>query len=60
MLLSVSDVSGKVKIWDTVNKEHLLKNEFTVFGGTIKDLDWSPDTQLSMQKLVVVGEGREQ
>jgi hypothetical protein len=51
----VSDQSGKVRIWDTVNKEHLLKNEFQPIGGPIRDISWSPDSQ----RMVVVGEGRE-
>ncbi|OQR67127.1 actin-interacting protein 1-like [Tropilaelaps mercedesae] len=49
------DVSGKIRIWDTVNEEHVLKNEFQPFIGNIKDLAWSPDNQ----RIVVVGEGRE-
>jgi len=55
MNLSVIDQSGKVRIWDTVNKEHILKNEFHPIGGPIKDIAWSPDNQ----RMVVVGEGRE-
>lgn len=51
----VTDVSGKVRIWDTVNKEHILKNEFQPIGGPIKDIAWSADSQ----RMVVVGEGRE-
>lgn len=54
-IISISDQSGKVRIWDTVNKEHLLKNEFHPIGGPIKDIAWSPDNQ----RMVVVGEGRE-
>lgn len=50
-----SDQSGKVRIWDTVNKEHILKNEFQPIGGPIKDISWSMDSQ----RMVVVGEGRE-
>jgi len=53
--IASGDQSGKVRIWDTVNKEHLLKNEFQPIGGPIKDISWSPDSQ----RLVVVGEGRE-
>ncbi len=49
------DQSGKVRIWDTINKEHILKNEFQPITGPIKDLAWSPDNQ----RMVVVGEGRE-
>ncbi|XP_003744021.1 actin-interacting protein 1 [Galendromus occidentalis] len=50
-----ADISGKIRIWDTVNKEHVLKNEFQPFIGNIKDLAWSNDNQ----RIVVVGEGRE-
>jgi WD40 repeat protein len=49
------DQSGKIRIWDTVNKEHLLKNEYQPIGGPIKDIAWSPDNQ----RMVAVGEGRE-
>jgi hypothetical protein len=44
-----------VRIWDTTQKEHILKNEFQPLGGPIKDLAWSGDNQ----RIVVVGEGRE-
>ena len=50
-----ADVSGKVRIWDTTQKEHILKNEFQPFAGTVKDLAWSADSQ----RIVAVGEGRE-
>ncbi|KAJ6223045.1 hypothetical protein RDWZM_001590 [Blomia tropicalis] len=50
-----ADQSGKIRIWDTTQKEHILKNEFQPFAGNIKDLAWSPDNQ----RIVVVGEGRE-
>jgi WD40 repeat protein len=53
--IASADKSGKVRIWDTVNKEHVLKNEFQPISGPIKDLAWSPDNQ----RMVVVGEGRE-
>ncbi|XP_065353027.1 actin-interacting protein 1 isoform X1 [Cloeon dipterum] len=53
--IASGDQSGKIRIWDTVNKEHLLKNEFQPIGGPIKDIAWSPDNQ----RMVVVGEGRE-
>ncbi|KAI0228243.1 Actin-interacting protein 1 [Lamellibrachia satsuma] len=49
------DVSGKVRIWDTTQKEHILKSEFQPLGGAIKDLAWSPDNQ----RIVVGGEGRD-
>nr|XP_018907163.1 PREDICTED: actin-interacting protein 1 [Bemisia tabaci]XP_018907164.1 PREDICTED: actin-interacting protein 1 [Bemisia tabaci] len=53
--IASGDVSGRVRIWDTVNKEHLLKNEFTPLGGPIKDIAWSFDNA----RMVAVGEGRE-
>lgn len=53
--IASGDQSGKVRIWDTVNKEHILKNEFHPIGGPIKDIAWSPDNQ----RMIVVGEGRE-
>ncbi|XP_046819399.1 actin-interacting protein 1 [Vespa velutina] len=53
--IASGDQSGKVRIWDTVNKEHILKNEFHPIGGPIKDIAWSPDSQ----RMIVVGEGRE-
>lgn len=49
------DQSGKVRIWDTINKEHILKNEFQPISGPIKDIAWSLDNQ----RMVIVGEGRE-
>ena len=39
--IASADKSGKVRIWDTVNKEHILKNEFQPISGPIKDLSWS-------------------
>ncbi|XP_043463135.1 actin-interacting protein 1 isoform X1 [Leptopilina heterotoma] len=53
--IASGDQSGKIRIWDTVNKEHILKNEFQPISGPIKDIAWSPDSQ----RLIVVGEGRE-
>uniref|UniRef100_A0A1L8E5C1 Actin-interacting protein 1 n=1 Tax=Nyssomyia neivai TaxID=330878 RepID=A0A1L8E5C1_9DIPT len=53
--IASGDQSGKIRIWDTVNKEHILKNEFQPIGGPIKDISWSPDNQ----RIVIVGEGRE-
>jgi len=50
------DVSGKIRIWDTVNAEHLLKYEYTVLGGPIKDIAWSEDSK----RIAVCGEGKEE
>ncbi|XP_064465602.1 actin-interacting protein 1-like isoform X1 [Ornithodoros turicata] len=53
--IASADQTGKIRIWDTTQKEHILKNEFQPFVGIVKDLCWSPDSQ----RIVVVGEGRE-
>jgi len=53
--ISSADKSGKIRIWDTVNSEHILKNEFQPISGPIYDIAWSADNQ----RIVCVGEGRE-
>jgi len=53
--IASADQSGKVRIWDTVNKEHICKIELQPFAGPVKDLAWSPDNQ----RMIAVGEGRE-
>jgi WD repeat-containing protein 1 (actin-interacting protein 1) len=49
------DAHGKVRIWGADNPEHILKNEFQPFSGTIKDLAWTSDNQ----RIIVGGEGKE-
>jgi len=49
------DVHGNVRIWDTLNKEHILKAEYQVLGSSIFDIDWSDDSK----RIVVGGDGRE-
>ncbi|KAG1934645.1 WD repeat-containing protein 1 [Pimephales promelas] len=53
--IASGDVSGKIRIWDTTQKEHLLKYEYQPFGGKIKDIAWTEDSK----RVAVVGEGRE-
>merc|ERR1711976_381851 len=53
--IASGDISGKVRIWDTTQKEHILKNEFQPLGGCVKDIAWTGDSQ----RIVAVGEGRE-
>ncbi|XP_045607289.1 actin-interacting protein 1 isoform X2 [Procambarus clarkii] len=48
------DQHGKVRIWDTINPEHILKAEYQPLGGPIRDICWSQDSQ----RICVVGEGR--
>lgn len=49
------DASGKVRIWDTTQAEHILKNEFHLLGGAIQDMAWSDDSK----RIAVVGQGKE-
>ncbi|KAM3877916.1 WD repeat-containing protein 1 [Diretmus argenteus] len=53
--IASGDVSGKIRIWDTTQKEHLLKYEYQPFGGQIKDIAWTEDSK----RIAAVGEGRE-
>ncbi|XP_069046437.1 WD repeat-containing protein 1 [Lepisosteus oculatus] len=53
--IASGDISGKVRIWDTTQKEHILKYEYQPFSGKIKDIAWTEDSK----RLAIVGEGRE-
>ncbi|KAK7110487.1 actin-interacting protein 1-like [Littorina saxatilis] len=53
--IASTDIAGKVRIWDTVNPEHILKAEYPALGGAITDLDWSNDSQ----RIALCGNGRE-
>lgn len=53
--IASGDQYGRLRIWDTTNKEHILKTEYQPLGGAIKDISWSPDNQ----RMVVAGEGRD-
>ena len=50
-----TDVIGNVRIWDTTQKEHILKIELKVISGPITDIQWSEDSK----RVVAVGEGKE-
>ncbi|XP_031563060.1 WD repeat-containing protein 1-like [Actinia tenebrosa] len=53
--IASGDISGKLRIWDTTQKEHILKYEYQPLGRAIKDLAWSPDSK----RIVTVGDGNE-
>lgn len=55
VFLTLLDISGKVRIWDTTQKEHLLKYEYTPFSGKVKDIAWTFDNK----RMAVAGDGRE-
>jgi len=54
-LKKIIDASGKIRIWDTTQKEHILKYEYTPISGKVKDIAWTEDSK----RMAVVGEGRE-
>ncbi|CAH8481097.1 unnamed protein product [Dicrocoelium dendriticum] len=54
--IASADRFGKVRIWDTINAEHILKNEFQPFSGPICDLAWTFDNQ----RIIVGGTGQSQ
>lgn len=53
--IASGDASGKIRIWDTTQKEHLLKYEYTPISGKIRDIAWTEDSK----RIAIVGEGRE-
>uniref|UniRef100_A0AC35UDM2 WD_REPEATS_REGION domain-containing protein n=1 Tax=Rhabditophanes sp. KR3021 TaxID=114890 RepID=A0AC35UDM2_9BILA len=53
--IASGDQSGKVRIWDTTQSTHILKSEYPVIGGSIRDIAWNDDSK----RIAVVGEGRE-
>lgn len=53
--MASGDQSGKIRIWDTTQSTHILKGEYAIISGPIRDISWSDDSK----RLAVVGEGRE-
>lgn len=53
--IASGDQSGKIRIWDTTQTTHILKGEYSIISGPIRDISWSEDSK----RLAVVGEGRE-
>jgi len=53
--IASGDSTGTVRIWDTTQKEHILKIELRVLSGPISDLQWSDDSK----RIVVSGDGKE-
>lgn len=51
--IASGDNHGNLKIWDTVNPEHLVKYEYVPISGPIKDIAWTEDSK----RIVLVGQG---
>ncbi|XP_060076955.1 WD repeat-containing protein 1-like [Ylistrum balloti] len=52
--IASGDTSGKVLIWDTVNKEHLTKYEYQPIVGKINDITWDGESK----RMAVGGQGK--
>ncbi|THH14402.1 hypothetical protein EW146_g5922 [Bondarzewia mesenterica] len=50
-----ADVSGNVRIWDTVGEDQSLKGEYKVISGRVNDLEWDGESK----RIIAVGDGRE-
>ncbi len=55
MFIIILDAGGKIRIWDALGSEHILKYEYQVLGGPIKDIAWTEDSK----RIAVGGEGRD-
>lgn len=53
--IASGDVSGKVRIWDATQSTHLLKAEYQILSGQVKDIAWD----FEGNHLIVAGEGRD-
>uniref|UniRef100_A0A915PZ21 Actin-interacting protein 1 n=1 Tax=Setaria digitata TaxID=48799 RepID=A0A915PZ21_9BILA len=53
--IASGDQSGKIRIWDATQSSHILKAEYPVLSGPVRDIAWSEDSK----RIAVVGEGRE-
>nr|ANC28029.1 WD-repeat protein [Polyporus umbellatus] len=50
-----ADATGTVKIWDTLGEENVLKAEYKVISGKVKDLEWDGESK----RIIAVGDGRD-
>eukprot|EP01155_Anaeramoeba_flamelloides_P000774 Anaeramoba_flamelloidesa1053595_706.p1 GENE.a1053595_706~~a1053595_706.p1 ORF type:complete len:617 (+),score=98.11 a1053595_706:34-1851(+) len=53
--IASGDSAGYVRIWDTINQEHVLKLEIRPISGAIYDIDWTFDSK----RIVVGGDGKD-
>ncbi|KAL7070397.1 hypothetical protein ACQ4LE_010379 [Meloidogyne hapla] len=53
--IASGDKHGKIRIWDTTQSTHILKAEYALINGPIRDIAWSEDSK----RMAVVGEGKE-
>ncbi|TFY62674.1 hypothetical protein EVJ58_g3719 [Rhodofomes roseus] len=50
-----ADITGTVRVWDTVGEDQTLKGEYKVLSGAVKDLEWDGESK----RIIAVGDGRD-
>ncbi|KAH8113894.1 WD40 repeat-like protein [Phellopilus nigrolimitatus] len=50
-----ADITGTVRVWDTVGEDNILKGEYPAISGRINDLAWDGESK----RIIAVGDGRE-
>ncbi|TRM63711.1 WD40-repeat-containing domain protein [Schizophyllum amplum] len=50
-----ADVTGTVRVWDTVGEDRSLKGEYKVISGRVNDLEWDGESK----RIIAVGDGRD-
>ncbi|KZT65291.1 WD40 repeat-like protein [Daedalea quercina L-15889] len=50
-----ADITGTVRVWDTVGEDQILKGEYKVLSGSVKDLEWDGESK----RIIAVGDGRD-
>ncbi|ORY37693.1 WD40 repeat-like protein [Rhizoclosmatium globosum] len=53
--IASGDERGNVRVWDTINAEHILKNEARALAGRVNDIAWCFESK----RIVAVGEGKD-
>ncbi|KAF5310738.1 hypothetical protein D9619_007892 [Psilocybe cf. subviscida] len=50
-----ADVTGQVRVWDTVGEDQVSKGEYKVISGRVNDLAWDGESK----RIIAVGDGKE-
>ncbi|OBZ67657.1 putative WD repeat-containing protein C9G1.05 [Grifola frondosa] len=50
-----ADITGTLRVWDTVGEDQTLKAEYKVISGRVNDLEWDGESK----RIIAVGDGRD-
>ncbi|KZV76513.1 WD40 repeat-like protein [Peniophora sp. CONT] len=50
-----ADITGTVRIWDTVGEDQTLKGEYKALSGRVNDLEWDGESK----RIIAVGDGKD-